>query len=78
MSEDIHIETMDEVYEVMRDNLANTFTKLTDTIQDIEDNKKPSYEVINDILRFCTITYSTLDAMLQIQLGIIKDKEHRK
>lgn len=69
---EIEFESMEEVYEIMRDNLEAAHIKLFDTVKDIGEDKKAIYEVLNDILEFCNLTYFTMDAMLQIQLGILK------
>ena len=73
--ETLQIDSMEEVYEVMRTNLGTAHEKILNTIQDIGDEKKAVYEVLDDILEFCNISYFTLDAMMQIQLGIIKNTE---
>jgi len=74
--ETIQIDSMEEVYDIMRTNLGAAHEKILNTIQDIGDEKKAIYEILDDILEFCNISYFTVDALIQIQLGIIKNTEH--
>lgn len=77
MKEEIlELETVDELYELLRKNLQDSHLELFKTVGEIEKNEKPLFEVINDILNFSAITYHTLDAMLQIQLGILKSNQN--
>jgi len=74
--ENLEFESIDEIYEILRNNLSGSYNRLLDTCNEIENNKKPVQEVINNILEYCFLSYHTIDAILQIQLGIIKKDNH--
>lgn len=79
MNEEIlEFETIDEVYEILRKNLQDSHNSLIDTVNDIKENEANPLLILDNILNFSMITYHTLDAMLQIQLGIIKNNENQQ
>lgn len=77
MSEDtIQVDSIEEVYKTMRENLRDTHDRLLEAIREINAEKKPAVEIMNNVLELCSLTYNTVDAMLQIQLGLIKGNEN--
>ena len=74
--ESVQVDSIEEVYKAMRNNLGDTHDRLLNTIRQINAEKKPAVEIMNNVLELCSLTYNTIDAMLQIQLGLIKENEN--
>ena len=76
MNEEIlEFETMDEVYEIMRKNLHDSHDELVKTLEKIDNEELPPLAILSELIKFSSLTYNTLDALLQIQLGIIKHQK---
>lgn len=80
---ELKFDSIEEWFDFMRGHLESSYTMIAETTKKIKENEEIPFAVVADVINFCSTTFTTLDAILQIVEGmnnylITKIQDERK